>query len=86
MLHFMMNHNEDIEVLNQKFLDPMASWMELYFSKVSNAPAFGILPISSHKYQLPIDSLFHLSHLLWVSSNSSMHGIVFLSQMVSWVH
>ena len=43
-------YNKDIEVLNQKFHDPMASWMELYFSKVSNALAFGILPISSHKY------------------------------------
>ena len=41
-------YNEDIEVLNRKFHDPMASWMDLYFSKVSNAPAFGILVISSH--------------------------------------
>ena len=56
-------YNEDNEVLNQKFHDPVASWMELYFSKVSNAPAFGILPTSSHKYQLPTDSLLHLSHL-----------------------
>ena len=59
-------YNEDIEVLNQKFHDPVASWMELYFSKVSNAPNFGILPISSHKYQLPTDFLLHLSHFLWI--------------------
>ena len=61
-------YNEDVEVLNKKFHDPVASWMELYFSKVSNAPAFGILPIFSHKYQLPTDSLLHLSHYLWVFS------------------
>ena len=79
-------YNEDIEVLNRKFHDPMASWMELYFSKVSNAPTFGILPISSHKYQLLTESLLHLSHLLRVFSNNSMHGIMILSQMVSWLH
>ena len=79
-------YNEDIEVLNQKFHDPMASWMELYFSKVFNAPAFGILPISIHKYQLPSNSLLHLSHLLWVFSNSSMHGVMILNQIVSWLH
>ena len=79
-------YNEHIEILNWKFHDPMDSWMELYFSKVSDAPAFDILPIFIHKYQLPIDSLLHLSHLLWVFSNSSMHGIMILSQMVSWPH
>ena len=79
-------YNEDIEVSNRKFHDLVASWMELYFSKVSNAPAFGILHISSHKYHLPTDSLLHLSHILWVFSNSSMHGIMILSQMVSWLH
>ena len=70
-------------IILHEFHDPMASWMELYFSKVSNALAFGILPISSHKYT---DSLLHLSHLFWVFSNSSMHGIMILSQMVSWFH
>ena len=73
-------------IILHEFHDPVASWMELYFSKVSNAPAFGILPIFSHKYQLPADSLLHLSHLFWVFSNSSMHGIMILSQMVSWLH
>ena len=77
-------YNEDIQVLNRKFHDHVASWMELYFSKVSNAPAFGILPISNHKYQLPTD--LHLSHLLSVFSNNSMHGIMILNQMVSWLH
>ena len=76
-------YNEDI---NRKFHDPMASWIDLYFSKVSNAPTFGILPISSRKYQLPIYSFLHLSHLLWVLSNNSMHGITILSQMISWLH
>ena len=65
-----------------EFHDPVAFWMELYFSKVSNVPNFGILPISS-KYQLPTDSLLHLSHLLWVFSNNNMHGIMILGQMVS---
>ena len=37
-------------IILHEFHDPMASWMELYFSKVSNAPTFGILPISNHKY------------------------------------
>ena len=73
-------------ILLHEFHDPLASWMELYFSKVSDAPDFGILPISSHKYQLPTNSLLHLSHLLWLFSNSSMHGIMILSQMVSWIH
>ena len=68
-----------------EFHGPVASWMELYFSKVSNAPTFGILPISS-KYQLPADSLLYLSHILWVFSNNSMHGIMIRSQMVSWIH
>ena len=81
---FLFEHHEGI--ILHEFHDPVASWMELYFSKVSNAPAFGILPISSHKYQLPTDSLLHLSHLLWVFSNSSMHGIMILSQMVYWLH
>ena len=40
-------------IILHEFHDPMASLMELDFSKVSNAPSFGILPISSHKYQLP---------------------------------
>ena len=79
-------YNEDIEVLNWKFHDPVACYMELYFSIFSNASNFGILPISSHKYQLHADSLLHLSHLLWVFSNSSMHEIMILSQMVSWLH
>ena len=52
-------YNEDIEVLNQKFHDLVASWMDFYFLKVSNAPTFGIHPISNHKYQLPTDSLLH---------------------------
>ena len=72
-------------IILHEFHDPVASWMELYFSKVSNATTFCILPICSHKYQLPIDSLLHLSHLLWVFSNSSMHGIMILSEMVSWL-
>ena len=79
-------YNEDIEVLNRKFDDPMVSWMELYFSKVSNAPSFGILPISSHKYQLPTNSLLHLSHVLWDFPKLNVHGIMILSQMVSWLH
>ena len=48
----------------QEFHDPVASWMELYFSKVSNAPTFGMLHISNYKYQLLIDCLLHLLHLL----------------------
>ena len=73
-------------IILHEFHDPVASWMELYFSKVSNVQAFGILHISCHKYQLPTDSLLHLSHILWVFSNNSMHGIMILSQMVSWLH
>ena len=73
-------------IILHEFHDPVASWMELYFSKVSNAPSFGILPISIHKYQLPTNSLLHLSHLLCIFSNSRIHGIMILSQMVSWLH
>ena len=36
--------------IQHEFQDHVADWMELYFSKVYNAPSFGILPISSHKY------------------------------------
>ena len=81
---FLFQQHEGI--ILYEFHDPVASWMELYFSKVSNALYFGILPISSHKYQLPIDSLLNLSHILWVFSNNSMHGIMILIQMVSWLH
>ena len=66
-------------IILHEFHDPVASWMEFYFSKVSNAPVVGILPISSRKYQLPTDSLLHLSHLLWVFSITRMHGIMILS-------
>ena len=51
-------------IIFHEFHDLMDSWMELYFSKGSNVLAFCILPISSCKYQLPTDSLFHLSYLL----------------------
>ena len=81
---FLFEQHEGI--ILHEFHDPVASWMELYFSKVSNAPYFGILPISSHKYLLPTYSLLHLSHILWVFSNSSMHEIMILIQMVSWLH
>ena len=35
-------HEQHERIILHEFHDLVASWMELYFSKVSNAPAFGI--------------------------------------------
>ena len=73
-------------IIFHEFHDPMDSWMELYFSKVYDVLGFCVLPISSCKYQLPTDSLLHLSYLLWVFSNSDMYRSIIVSQIVSWLY
>jgi hypothetical protein len=69
-----------------EFQDPIASWMDSYFSKISNVVSFSMIIICSRKYKMPANFLSHMLYPLWIILNSDMHRVMVLSQMVSWFH
>ena len=69
-----------------EFQDPIASWMDSYFSKISNVVSFCMIIISNNKYKIHANFLSHMLYPLWIISNSDMHRVMFLNEMVSWFH
>jgi hypothetical protein len=76
---------DQLEVFHE-FHDPVAIWMELYFSKVSNAPVFGKISVYSCKYQLLINLLLQILYHLRILLNSCMEEVIFISQILTWMH
>jgi hypothetical protein len=66
--------------------DPIAIYMESFCSEVSSVGAFTMQASCSCKYQLLIEFLLHLLHLLWVLSKSFLQKVIFISQMFLWLH
>jgi hypothetical protein len=69
-----------------EFQDPIARWMDSYFSKIPKVESFSMIIICNCKYQMPANFLSHLIYPLWIILNSDMHRVMVLSQMFSWFH
>jgi hypothetical protein len=69
-----------------EFQDLIASWMDSYFSKISNVVIFSMNIICCRKYKMPANFLSHMLYPLWIILNSDMHKVMVISQMVSWFH
>jgi hypothetical protein len=69
-----------------EFQDPITSWMDSCFSKTPKVVSFSMIIICNRKYQMPANFLSHLLYPIWIILNSDMHGVMVLSQMVSWFH
>ena len=66
--------------------DPVAIWMDALLAQVSYVSVFGMLPFFSNKYQLLTNSLLHFLHLLQILFKNCLHKVIFISQMLLWLH
>jgi hypothetical protein len=66
--------------------DPIAIYMESICSEVSCIRDFSMQASCSCKYQLLIDCLLHLLHILWVFLKSYLQKVIFINQMLLWLH
>jgi hypothetical protein len=72
-----------LEMSCHEFHDPMAFYMELYFSKVSNAPVVGKISDYNCKYQFLLNLLLQNLYHLRIVSNSCMEEIIFISSILT---